>query len=166
MMTAISFFRKNRWVVELAILLTFVVAMCNCAPRTAQAYTFTGVSYLSVTDTLSFPDTFAPPPTIFDFASTSQFVVTPDSISEHHRDVRVYASGNMVVITTSDERTSAPIFWIEQWLFLNDSTILGGGSGTRCEWQRRNGEEAVVVWATPSLTFHAYEFWRDSSLIR
>lgn len=159
-MTAVSFFRKHRWIVELAILLTFVVAMCNCVPRPAHAYTLTGASYLSEVDT------FVPPQTVFDFVSTSQFIVLPDTVEEYHRSMRVYGFSDKVVLGTSDERTSPVVFWMVGWSIVNDSTVVGTGEACICEWQRRNGEEAVVIWVNESLTFHAYEFWRDTTLIR
>lgn len=109
----------------------------------------------------------------FGFVSTSQFIVYPSRIEEYHRTAPISQTEKGVCVGTFNGQWAEcnVIFTVDKWVYWNDSTVVGYGTGeTRVEWQRRNGEQAVWVDFVSSdgeaLIFQAYEFYRDTTLIR
>lgn len=108
--------------------------------------------------------------TWFQVRTTTQYLFVGDSIDIQHRSVTIAGIGSEVVIGTDSESGNPLIFSGFEFVQLNDSTIVGQSFGPplrRVEWQRRQGEQAVML-ATPSqgFTLEAYEFFRAFLKIR
>lgn len=102
--------------------------------------------------------------TWFQVRTSTQYIFVGDSISIEHRSVPIAAIGSEVVIGTDSESGNPLIFSGFEFVEVNDSTIVGQSQGPplrRVEWQRRHGEQAVML-ATPAqrFTLEAYESYR------
>ena len=108
--------------------------------------------------------------TWFQVRTTTQYICVGDSIDIQHRSVTIAGIGSEVVIGTDSENGNPLIFSGFEFVQLNDSTIVGQSFGPpmrRVEWQRREGEQAVML-ATPEqgFTLEGYEFFRAFLKIR
>ena len=110
------------------------------------------------------------PKLIFYFNTTSQFIVLPGvPIEEYHVNEMVYGYSDRVVLSPETEGVAPVVCQINDWLPVNDSTIVGFAPGVRVEWQKRFGENAIrldFLIDGKSFNMQAYEFWRDTTLIR
>lgn len=110
------------------------------------------------------------PKLIFYFNITSQFIVLPGKpIEEYHVNQMVYGYSDRLVLSPETEGVAPVVCRITDWLPVNDSTIVGFAPEVKVEWQRRFGENAVRIdFLSPGNSFNmqAYEFWRDTTLIR
>ena len=103
--------------------------------------------------------------TWFQVRTSTQYIFVGDSISVEHRILPIAAIGSEVVLGTDSESGNPLIFGGFEFVQLNDSTIVGQSQGPplrRVEWQRRQGEQAVML-ATPGqrFTLEAYESYRN-----
>ena len=106
----------------------------------------------------------------FQVTTSTQYIFVGDSIDIQHRNLPIAGIGSEVVIGTDSESGNPLIFGGFEFIQLNDSTIVGQSFGPplrRVEWQRREGEQAVMI-TTPSqgFTMEAYESYRACMRIK